>query len=130
MFDISINNVSIKTKRIILFLFGCILTRLILVYIAKNVNDDYLSYLGYLAIIPAFVWLYLYFGNKRKTGPEVFGQSIWWNNLRPVHSILYLCFAYSAINKNRNSYIYLLIDVIIGFLSFIVYHFIDDKIFA
>lgn len=126
MFD----QLSIETKRIYLFLFGCIVVRLFLVYLAKTVETDYLQYMGYIAIIPAIVWIYYYFGNKRKTGPEVFGQEIWWNNLRPVHATLYLLFAYNAINKNKNSYIYLLIDVIIGLLSFLIYHFIDNKIFT
>ena len=27
--------------------------------------------------------------NLRKTGLEVFGDKIWWNNLRPIHGILY-----------------------------------------
>lgn len=114
-----------KTKRILLFLLGCIPMRLLITYISKYVGDnynDYLPYLGYIAIIPAFVWIYMFIFDKRKTGAEVFGDKIWWNNLRPIHAILYLLFAYNAINKNTNSYIYLLIDVVFGLISFIIFH--------
>lgn len=121
---------SIKQKRIFLFLFGCVLTRLLIVYITKIVNIDYLPYFGYIALIPAFVWIYLYAFDKRKTGAEVFNQKIWWTNLRPIHATLYVLFAYNAINKNKNSYIYLLIDIIFGLSMFLIYHFTDYKIFT
>ena len=109
-------------KRILIFLFACIGVRLALVFIAKNINIEYLPYMGYLALLPAFGFLYIYMNNLRKTGPEVFGDVIWWNLLRPIHSLLYFTFAYNAIYKNSNSWIYLLIDVLIGFNSFVIYH--------
>ena len=56
-------------------------------------------------------------------GDEVFGNKIWWNLLRPIHGILYLLFAYNALNKNNNSWIYLMIDVIIGLIRFLIYHY-------
>jgi hypothetical protein len=109
-------------KRILIFLFACIGVRCALVFIAKNINIEYLPYMGYLALLPAFGFLYIYMNNLRKTGPEVFGDVIWWNLLRPIHSLLYFAFAYNAIYKNSNSWIYLLIDVLIGFNSFVIYH--------
>ena len=60
--------------------------------------------------------LVIFLTGSRKTGQEVFGNKIWWNNLRPVHAILYTLFAYNAINKNKEVWIYLLIDVIIGLI--------------
>jgi hypothetical protein len=62
---------------------------------------------------------------KRKTGPEVFGDKIWWNKLRPVHSLLYFLFAYNAINGNRNAWKFLLLDVIIGLISFLSFHYFN-----
>ena len=91
------NNIQ---KRFILFLFGCIGTRSLLVYIAKTTNKTLLMYLGYLALIPAFGFFYLFLTGARKTGAEVFGDKIWWNNLRPIHALLYFTFAYLAINQN------------------------------
>jgi len=112
-----------NNKRLLLFIFGCIGVRSLLAYIAKIININYLPYLGYLAIIPVIGWLYIYFTGSRTTGPEVFGDKIWWNNLRPLHAILYTLFAYNAINKNNNSYIYLIIDVIVGLTAFILNKF-------
>lgn len=110
-------------KRFMLFLFGCMVIRILFVYIAKTINIEYLPILGYIALIPSIGFIYLFLSGMRKTGAEVFGDKIWWNNLRPIHSLLYGLFAYNAINKNKKSWIFLLIDVILGLLSFILYHY-------
>ena len=110
-------------KRFLLFLIGCIGTRTLFVYIAKNINTKYLLYLGYLALLPAIGFFYIYFTGTRQTGAEVFGEKIWWNDLRPVHGLLYALFAYNAITGNTGAWIYLLVDVIIGLTSFLVFHY-------
>ena len=110
-------------KRFLLFLVGCIGTRSLFVYLAKNASAQILMYMGYLALLPAIGFLYIYFSGARKTGAEVFGEKIWWNNLRPLHSALYFTFAYNAINGNPMAWIYLAMDVIIGLISFLGYHF-------
>lgn len=114
---------NIIQKRFLVFLFGCIVVRFLFVVIAMKVNKKYLPYLGALSIIPAIGFIYIYLGGYRRKGGETFGQKIWWNNLRPVHAILYLTFAYLAINKSSQSYKPLLIDVLIGLLSFLIYHY-------
>lgn len=106
-----------------LFLVGCIGTRSLFVYIAKTIDVAYLPYLGYLAMIIAFGFTYIYLTDSRKTGAEVFGDKIWWNHLRPIHALLYGLFAYSAINKQNSAWIYLLADVILGLVSFITFHY-------
>jgi len=117
------NNIQ---KRFILFLFGCIPTRLAIVYLSKVISTEYLPILGYLSLIPAIGFIYLYLTGSRKTGAEVFGDNIWWNNLRPIHALFYLLFAYNAINKVKTSWIYLMCDVIIGLISFLFYHYINN----
>ena len=114
------NNIQ---KRFLLFLIGCIGTRSVFVLIAKNIGVNYLPYLGYLALLPAIGFMYIYFTGSRQTGAEVFGEKIWWNDLRPLHSLLYFLFAYNAIIGNKQAWIYLLVDVLIGLMSFLVYHF-------
>lgn len=109
-------------KRFLLFLVGCIGTRFLFVYIAKTVNVNYLPYLGYLALAPAIGFLYIFFTKSRETGAEVFGERIWWNDLRPIHGGLYMIFAYNAIQKNTYAWIYLLIDVLFGLGSFLTHH--------
>jgi hypothetical protein len=111
-------------KRFLLFLIGCIGTRLLLVYVAKNISSEWLKYMGYLLLIPAFGFIYIYLTGSRQTGPEVFGDKIWWNDLRPIHALLYLLFSYNAILGNKDAWIYLMIDVSFGFMAFIVHHFI------
>jgi len=110
-------------KRILLFLIGCIGTRSFLVYIAKTTDVNYLPYLGYLALLPAAGFMYIFITGIRKTGLEVFGEKIWWNNLRPVHALLYTLFAYNAIQKNKNSWMILLADVLFGLVSFLWHHY-------
>jgi len=109
-------------KRFALFLIGCIGVRLLFVYVAKTISLQYLPYLGYLAILPAIGFFYIFLTGSRKTGAEVFGGKIWWNKLRPVHGFLYALFAYNAIMKNPRSWIILLIDVVIGLSAFLLYH--------
>jgi hypothetical protein len=67
--------------------------------------------------------MYIFLTGIRKTGFEVFGEKIWWNNLRPVHALLYTLFAYNAIHKNKNSWMFLLADVVFGLLSFLWHHY-------
>jgi hypothetical protein len=110
-------------KRMMLFLIGCMGVRFFLVYLSKNINIDYLPYLGYCAILLSIGFMYIFLTGSRKTGPEVLGGKIWWNNLRPLHSILYGLFAYLAITKNKNAWKVLLVDAVIGLFSFLIFHY-------
>jgi hypothetical protein len=111
-------------ERILLFLIGCIGVRSLFVLIAKYIDTKYLPYLGYLALLPAIGFIYIFLTGSRKTGPETFGDKIWWNNLRPIHATLYILFAYNAIIGNKQAWIYLLVDVLIGLISFLVHHYL------
>jgi len=115
-------------KRFLMFLIGCIGVRLLFVIIAKYTNTKYLKYLGYLALLPAIGFMYIYLSKIRNTGKGAFGEKIWWNHLRPIHSILYFLFAYNAIMGNKQSWMYLLADVIIGFIGFVIYHYMNGDI--
>jgi hypothetical protein len=107
-------------KRLILFIFGCIGIRCLFVIIAKNSTKKNLKYLGYLALIPVIGFIYSSY-SKKEIG--FFKGKVWWANLRLVHACLYLFFAINAINGNENAWIYLLIDVLIGTIGFIVHHY-------
>jgi len=120
-------------KRMLLFLIGCIGVRSLFVVIAKSINTTYLKYLGYLALLPAVGFIYIYLTGSRKIGGETFGEKIWWNDLRPVHSALYFLFAYNAISGNRQAWIYLLVDVLFGLVSFLMHHYLNgdfSKLFS
>jgi hypothetical protein len=109
-------------KRFLLFLIVCIGFRSLFAYIAKTINTKHLPILGYISLIPAIGFSYIYITDSRKTGGETFGQKIWWNDLRPIHAFLYFVFAYMAIRKYKNAWLVLLLDVYIGLYSFIHYH--------
>ena len=114
---------NIIQLRFSLFLLGCIVVRSLFVIIAKFINKKYLPYLGLLALLPAIGFIVVYLGDYRKTGGEVFGEKIWWNNLRPVHASLYILFSLLALKKNDYAWVPLLIDVLIGLFSFLLYHY-------
>ncbi len=109
-------------KRFLLFLFGCIGSRLAFTALTAYAPLNILKFLGILALIPVLGWFYIIFIGKRDTGLEVFGDKIWWKNLRPIHLILWLSFSYFAITGNKNAWIILLADTIFGLASFLVYH--------
>ena len=110
-------------KRFLLFLGGCIPSRILLAYIAYIASPTVLTYMAYLALLPAFGFFYLFLSGKRKTGSEVFGDKIWWNWLRPVHGLIYLLFAVSVlIYKYKSAYLILALDAALGLISFLVFH--------
>ena len=113
------NNIQ---KRFLLFLCGCIVVRILFVIISK-VYIEYLPIFGYIALLPAIGFFYIYATNSRETGNEVFNEKIWWNDLRPIHGLLYMTFAIMAINKNSDSWMVLLLDVMIGLISFLSFHY-------
>ena len=80
--------------------------------------------MGFIALIPAIGFAVIYMGGYRKTGLEVAGEKIWWNDMRPVHSALYGLFAYSAITKNAHAWIFLLMDTLLGLGNFTQHYFL------
>lgn len=109
--------------RFILFLVFCLGSRFTLAYIAKNVSTSILRLMGYIAILPAVGFIYIFATGSRQTGAEVMGGKIWWNFLRPVHALLYVLFAYNAINGHSYAWTFLLADVLLGVVSFLVHHY-------
>ena len=98
--------------------------RSLIVLAVKQANTDLLPYYGLLlGLIPAIGFSYIYLTGSRKTGPEVFGEKIWWNDLRPVHAAFHFAFAFMAFYKQSYSYVPLLMDVVIGTVAFMLFHF-------
>lgn len=109
-------------KRMILFLIGCIGTRSGLTYIVRNYYQKYRNLLIVLLLIPAIGFSYIYMNDLRKSGAEVFGDKIWWNNLRPFHALMYFSSALLVFNKNKKAYLPLALDTSVGLISFTYYH--------
>ena len=113
------NNIQ---KRFVFFSI-CILVRTILAVIAYYADINYTYYLSFPAFVIGMGFIAIYLGNLRTTGREVLGDKIWWNKLRPIHAFNYLIFAYLAYKKNKKAYIPLAIDVIIGIVAFLIFHY-------
>lgn len=115
--------ISNDIKRTILFFVGCITTRILFAQIAMK-NPKQLKKLALIALIPVFGWLRIMFISPRNTGVETFGGKIWWNNLRPIHMLNYILFAFFAFQGKSFAYKFLVLDVVIGFLAEINHRFI------
>jgi hypothetical protein len=111
-----------ETKRLLLFLIGCMGTRLALVWAAYK-YPGLLVPMGFFALAISIGFMYIYVNGLRETGVETFGEKIWWNDLRPVHSALYGLFAYMALNNmSEHAWKVLLLDVCIGFTAWLHHH--------
>jgi len=104
-----------------MFIFGCIFVRTLIVIAIFKMPKEYLHYTSYIGLIIGFGFLYNFI--FKKTRGSTFNQIAWWNILRPIHAALYFTFAYLAYNENKYAYVPLLIDVTIGLISFIIYHY-------
>jgi hypothetical protein len=110
-------------KRMLLFLIGCIGVRILLVFIAKYSSETIQHLLGIVALFISIGFIYRYISGTRTTGPETFGDKIWWNDLRPIHGMLYLLFTIMVFTPMRKyAWIVLLIDVMIGLTAFLHFH--------
>jgi hypothetical protein len=111
-------------KRMYLFLFGCMGTRLALTILAQQLPLEKLPIMGWFYIALGFGFILNFIFKIRKTGLETENEPIWWDNLRPIHAFLYLLFAYLAVNKNKEAWKILFIDTLIGLLAFVNHHFL------
>lgn len=119
---------SSSINRVLLFLIGCIGTRTALAVLAKNATPEWLQIMGTVALVPAIGFFVIYMFGLRETGPEVFGEKIWWNDIRPIHGTLYLLFAIFAIQKKEFAWMFLAADVSFGLVAYLVHKFYSDSI--
>ncbi len=109
-------------KRINAFIFGCMVARLGVVFLAYKYSQTLSQELSWFAGILSIGFLTIYAFGLRTTGVEVLGDKIWWNHLRPVHGVLWGIFAYYIAYKNKNSYMVLGVDTLLGLLAFLNFH--------
>lgn len=117
--------------RIILFLFLCITSRILISYLSIKIQNNYLLWIYFIFIfIIGISFLYLYFTNSRLNALEGGGKT-WWSNFRIVHGINYilassfiLLYLLKYLNKSYRYYSFyiLLSDTIFGLILFILHH--------
>jgi hypothetical protein len=101
------------TQRALLFVFGCIGSRLTLTLWSRTATPSSLKRAGMVAVLPAIGFAVLHYGNLRPVGAEA-GGLIWWDSLRPLHALLWLGFAHSAYRGNPHAWRWLMLDTLVG----------------
>lgn len=109
-------------KNIYILIFICLLTRFSIAIIAKTITTNYLPYMAIITSIISLGFLRGYLLNSPKIG--FFGNKVWWQDYRILHSFNYALFSLLAFSKNNNSWIVLFIDASLGLLFFINKYFL------
>lgn len=109
-------------QRILVFLFGCMLARFAIVYVAYVIPSKFLPWMSLPALAIAIGFSLIYIKGWRKTGAETGGQPIWWDHLRPIHASLWFLFALLAFKKDRRAWTVLFADTILGLTAFTIHH--------
>lgn len=109
-------------QRKLLFLFGCIPTRLALAFIVFKLDlSKWGTLAGLITLGFAIGFGYLWLTNGRKTGFEA-GGPIWWMNWRIVHSGLFLITSILLFIHNKHAYVPLLMDALLGTFLHLRHH--------
>jgi hypothetical protein len=103
-----------------LFFLVCLPIRILLIIFVKYIPEKYLPYFSWIFLLISINFLVVY--NNRMKG--IFHKYSWWNELRPIHSCLYLLTFIYTYHKNPYSWIPLTVDVILGFTSFIFHYYL------
>ena len=111
-------------KLSLIYLF-CLIVRTGLIYLAylsvkaKNPNYSIVFTLIYLIFSVGFLYQFVF--KPRQKG--AFDQYIWWDYLRPIHSIIYLFAAYFIYEKKMVFIPLLIADNLIGITGHVFYHY-------
>ena len=111
---------SQKYKIIFLYLIFCIGTRLFITYKIKYHNPKYKQYYSIFLLLISLGFIMQYTLKFRKKA--LLGNEIWWDSIRPIHALLYFIGTILVYTENKNAYIPILIDTIIGLFFFTKYY--------
>ena len=106
-----------------MFFIICLIIRYFLTYYVKT--NDVPQFMLYIAGLISFGFMFLYVTGFRQTGMEVSDKSkiIWWNHLRPFHSIMYLTFILLTIKNNSYNWLPLFIDTSVGLMAYLLNYY-------
>ena len=94
----------------------CIAVRLLFAYFISGLKGKMLQFSSIFGFAVAAGFILMIIVDRKEGG---FGQKVWWEKYRIIHSGLYLTFAILALNMSKFSYVPLLIDALLGILFFI-----------
>ena len=98
------------------FLFGCVPARLLLAYSIYETSNENMKLWTIPAILSTYGMLYKYktYDDEQK---GFFKQTVWWNNYRIFHIILYIMFIILILcNKFETAKRIPIVDLLIGLI--------------
>lgn len=102
---------------LLLYLFGCILSRLGIAYCLKECPRKWVRYISVLYLILGLGISMQWLLKTRKMG--AFGQKIWWDDLRVIHAGLFFFISYTAYRNLRGwAWKMVIVDVIVSLVGF------------
>jgi hypothetical protein len=107
----------------ILFFTLCIPIRIVIAYIAYLISNHLLGHRLIFALCTFIIgisFMTIYVMGWRKTGIETMGEKIWWNSLRPVHSLLFIAVSIGLLYDIKWIWMLLVLDIIIGITAKVV----------
>ena len=99
----------------------CIMTRLIIILLARAFYNNYKNQIGIILLIMGLGFLYKgYFGSNN----EIQASKVFWHETRYIHGVLYCLSSWYVYKKNINmNSLVLSLDLIVSFM----YRFIFKK---
>ena len=107
-----------------LFIFTCLLSRVILIYLARNSSINQLRILSIPAIaLGVYTIITSIKKHLRKEEKKAkTKKDLWWKSFRNLHAFLFILFGILAMKGFKKAYIVLIIDLIISTVSFIHFY--------
>ena len=84
------------TTRTLMFLIGCMGTRVALVYLAYK-YPQFLRPMSFMALAISLGFMYIWANGLRQNPSEAGGGKGWWNGMRPVHPGLWGDFSHMGL---------------------------------
>ena len=109
-------------KTIYYFIFFCFPARLLLALLAKKIESKYLPIMGLFTIFISISFFINFIKNK-ESDKGFFGNYVWWNNYRLIHSFMFALFSIQALLIYKNAWIVLFIDALLGLIFFTFKYF-------
>ena len=100
-------------KKFIPLIAVCLGLRLFLALMAKYYLDLSYKYLIVLYLLIAGGMMNAFYMQKSCTG-----KASWWNKIRLLHALLYVLFAVSTLQGKTYGWVFLVVDVVVGFVAF------------